>query len=227
MRTMYMSKMIFQMILILIIPLNLFSQGKISKQEIYAQIHDNMNKHNVTGGYKTHFDSVVVHVLDSLKVSGVDTLGAYAEEYVGSYFLDTCQCGNIPWIASVQWVHNGETYYQALTARCHYKPVRISYSTLIRYYINCMTTIDKETIMPVITGASINKNGEILYDMEMVDHTTHFTIYCDVKGHSKFTTFEDYFLENKKNIFYNDNINSTINSWRKMIVSQINETENE
>ena len=79
--------------------------------------------------------------------------------------------------------------------------------------------------MPNITSVSRDKNGELEFSFSMIDHTTHYLIYCDLNNHSRFITFEAYDFENKESIFYDDNNNSIIKSWRDMIKNQLNELE--
>jgi len=220
-----MTTKIISTILISMISLVASSQVKMSKQEIYTHMISTSFEFNKLEIYRTRFDSNMVKLIDSLRHSGVDTIGAYSEEDVGSYFLDSSQCGIIPWTGYIHWVKNGMTYYQKISRRCKFKASEIDNSILIRYYINAKKQIDNEMIMPVITGMSKNKNGEILFDMEMVDHMVHYNIYCDLNGHSRFTTFQQYYLDNANNLFYEDNLNSVINSWRKMIINQIEEIE--
>ena len=212
--------------LIIIIPLISYSQNKMSKQEIYNYWNKTSKEIENLDNYKTQFDSVIVKYIDNLKSSGIDTIGAFSMEDVGSETFDTCECGIIPWVAYVQWQQNGKTFHQKITKCCNFKPKEIESSTLINYYNEFMVQIDKEIIMPVITGTSKGEKGEILLNMDMIDHTTHYLIYCELNEHSKFTTFDKYELENEDNIFYADNLNSKINSWRKKIETQINEIRN-
>jgi hypothetical protein len=221
-----MTKKMINTVLISMITWIAYSQVEMSKQEIYKHEISTSWEINKPDIFRTRFDSAIVKLIDNLKFSGVDTIGAYSEEDVGSYFLDSCQCGNIPWIGYIYWIQNGINYCQRVSCRCMFEAVEIENSVLISYYINAKNQIDNNMIMPVIIRMSKNEKGEILSDIEMVDHTIHYNIYCDLNGHSRFTTFQQYFLENENNLFYKDNQNSVINSWRKMIINQIEEIEN-
>jgi len=198
----------------------------MSKKEIYLSWIKHDNDRENPDNYKIGFDSIVSVFIDSLKVCNVDTIGAYEQDHVGSESLDSCMCGIIPWEANVHWIENGITYHRRFTKCCIYETKQIDYSVLINYYSATKTRIDNERIMPVITGTSKDKNGETLIEFSIVDHTTDFTLYCTLNGHSRFTRFQYYDLENKDGIFQKDNENSTINSWRKMIENQIEEIDN-
>ena len=113
-----------------------------------------------------------------------------------------------------------------MTECCRSEIKPIVSSALIKYYNNCMVKIDQERIFPVITGAFYNTKGEMLFNEVMIDHTTWYSIYCDLKGKSKFVSFQKFELENEDNLFHKDNLNSIINSWRKIIDNQIDEIEN-
>lgn len=222
-----MTRTTIYIILVSVIPLIAYPQGEISKQEIYSYWIKNNNSRERPFNYRIRLDSVVVVLIDKLKDSGIDTLGVYEEDYVGADASDSCMCETIPWIAYVQWIDNGLTYQQKVTKYCEFMPIQIDYSALISYYISTKTKISKGRIMPVITGASRNKKGDISLNIQMIDHTVHYSIYCDLNGKSRFTTFEQFEIENEKNLFYRDNLNSAINKWRKMIENQIKEVESE
>lgn len=221
-----MTKEIIFCFLSLIITHKTFSQRTVTKDEIYKSWPDYFETRNNPDNYKVGFDSIVSVFIDSLKINNIDTIGVYEQDYVGAEVLDSCLCGIIPWEAYVHWIDKGVTFHRKFTECCKYEPIIIKYSVLINYYVAAKTKIDNEKIMPVITGTSKDKNGDPLIEFSMVDHTTDFTLYCDLNGHSRFTRFQYYDLENKEGIFQKDNENSTINSWRKMIDNQIEEIEN-
>jgi hypothetical protein len=175
--------------------------------------------------YKNRFDPLVIDYIDNLKLSGVDTIGVYLKEYVGAITFDSCECGNLPWIAYIHWIKNGNTFHQKITKCCKFEIKPIVSSFLIRYYDSCKAKIGKERIMPVITGASYNKKGEMLFHYMSIDHTTWYSIYCDLNGKSTLIAFKKYELENEEGLFHTENLNSTINSWRKIIDNQIDEIE--
>ncbi len=224
------SKMTIKTILfffITIITQTVYSQGLMSKDEIYSNWNKHHKERENPDNYKIGFDSIVSAFIDTLKSNNIDTIGAYEQDYVGAYVLDSCMCGIIPWEAYVHWIDNGVTYHKKFTECCQYESIKIKYSVLINYYTSTQSKIDNERIMPVITGTSKDKNGKTLIEFSMVDHTTYFNLFCTLNGHSRFTRFQYYDLENKDGIFQKENENSTINSWRKMIDNQIVEIENE
>lgn len=204
-----------------------YSQQMLNKNEIFSYWINNNNGRENPSNYRIRLDSLVVDFIDKLRDNGIDTIGAYEVDYVGAYAIDSCMCQTIPWIAYVQWFDDGKTYHQKITKCCKFKPIQINHSVLIRYYISAQDRIDNKRIFPIITGASKNEKGEILLNLLMIDHTNHYSIYCDLNGQTRFTAFEQYELEDNKNLFYNDNTNSIINSWRKMIDNQIKEIGNE
>ena len=199
-----------------------YSQNKINKQEIYR----NWIADERIVGYRDQFDSLTVRFIDHLKDSGVDTIGVFKSESVGAVTTDSCKCGLIPWDTYVQWVKSGISFQQKITNCCKFEPIKIESAALIRFYVNCKAKIDKSRILPVITGAFRNKRGELLFEMALIDHTTHYTIYCDLNGHSKLIRFQQEYLSNEKNIFFTENNCSIINSWKKIIESQISELKN-
>ncbi len=215
-------KLKITLLLIVFIPLIIYSQNKVSKKEIYHQWNKSQIYFDSINNYTTQFDSIVVCFIKKLKSDGVDTFGIYSIEYPGYMSTDSCECGMYPWEAYVQWIKDGKTFHQKITKCCSYKPKIIENSILISYYNNNRININKERIMPVIKGASKGKGGEILFHMEDVDHNQNYTIFCSINGKSKLTAFEQFELENKNNLFYQENINSFIFKWRELIDKQIN-----
>ncbi|NMC58489.1 MAG: hypothetical protein GYA51_03745 [Candidatus Methanofastidiosa archaeon] len=218
-----MNKLVIKIVILFCFPTMIYSQTNYSKEEIYKLWTKITNQTKTQFDYKFHFNPVVINFIDSLKDSGIDTIGAYGEQYVGAYTLDSCKCGMTPWMTVVQWIDNGQTFHRLMTECCHFKTKKINNSVMIRYYANCKSQIDHEWILPNITSVSKDKNGEILLTFSMIDHTTHYSIYCDLNNHTRFLTFEMYDFVNKESIFYYDNNNSIIKSWRDMIISQIKE----
>ena len=214
-----------KILIILTIPTMIYSQTNLSKDEIYKSWTKTTNRTKTQFDYRFHFDSIVVSFIDSLKSQGIDTIGAYGEQYVGSFTLDSCQSGLIPWMTAIQWIDKGKTYHRMLMESCSFETKSINSSVLIRYYINNTHRLVKEHIMPNITSVSRDKNGELEFSFSMVDHTTHYLIYCDLNNHSRFITFEEYDFENEESLFHSDNNNSIIKSWRDMILNQLYELE--
>ena len=194
---------------------------EISKQEIRNHLFDNFSFYRKIDQYKTHFDSLVVSTIEKLKKSGIDTIGVYEEKYIGSLSPDSCLCGLIPWVAYLQWKKNGITYNQKITECCKSDPTKIKNSMLIEYYIACKKLIQPEIIFPTITGASKNVKGELLYKISIIDHTTQYSIYCNLKHDFKLTSFKQSYLDDQKSIFYHDNLEARIRSWHKIIINQI------
>jgi hypothetical protein len=220
-----MNRKLTYIIFILVLPFMSYSQTKIDKKYILSKWIEMERELSKSTGYRNNFDSLIVEFVDNLKNNGIDTIGIYAEKFVGAYTNDSCQCGIIPWVSFIHWTKDGKTFHQKITKCCTFKSIQIQNSVLIRYYENCMTDIEKGRIMPVITGTSRNKKGEVLFNMINVDHTTWYSIYCDINGETRFISFQQFELESTENIFYQDNISSIINSWRKIIGDQIIEIE--
>jgi hypothetical protein len=196
-----------------------FSQDKLSKDEIYSLwCYSNENRNKIALCY----DSTVLAVIDSIKRQRIDTIGIFSTTVYGSYLTkEKSKDGYVSRTTNIQWIKNGKSYNQKITKKNIYKAEEIEFSSLITYYINNKSAIEKEKIMPVIKGASINKKGNVSYQMQTTSGTTDYAIYCELNGDSKLTTFEKYYLENEDNLFYLNNTNSKINSWRKLIEKQM------
>lgn len=220
-----MNKRLLTILALLFFTIVTQSQNRLDKNEIRSFWTEGHNYQENPDNYKLGFDSIVSCKIDSLKRSGIDTIGAFQTDDVGAFTLDSCQCGIIPWTAYVQWVDKGLTYHQKFTKCCRFDPVQIPYSILILYYKNARKKIDKEQIMPVITEVKPDPKEKFILTLEIVDHSTDFTIYCDLNGQRRFTTFRYWDIDNENSLFHDENNNSAINSWRKIIEDQIIEIE--
>ena len=210
---------------LVLLPIIAHPQGKISKKEILANMGEIDKSRIKNTGYKLNFDSIVVKEIDYLKDEGIDTVGVYSEVYSGFETTDSCECGITPWVSYIQRIKNGKTFQKKITKCCRFEPINIKNSTIIRYYIKSKEIIDKERIIPLVTGLHRYENGKSAVIMVIVDHTTHYNIYCEFGGKQSFITFEQFDIENENNLFHFENNNTAINSWRKLIQNQINECE--
>jgi hypothetical protein len=213
-------------LIVSIIPILTFSQDRISKHKIYLNWKTEPGN---SKAYKYNFDSLVIKTIDNLKTLGVDTFGIYSKHY-DDYYIDkrySPQCEVIHWITYIQWIKNGKTYHQKILKCCIFEPILIEKSVLIRYYINSIFSINKGMIMPIITGASMVKGEIIPWLLGIEPHTIKYTLFCNLNGKSKFIEFYQCELDSKENLFYIENQNSVIISWKKMIDNQIDEIEND
>lgn len=219
------------LIIILTISYNLcFSQTKMSKKEILLEWNriENLTKKRLEKKYgnqlkRLPFEPKVIAFIDSLKKEGIDTIGVFNQVSVGYYSLDSCDNETSPWISYVQWGNDGAVFHRTLRQFCENPTISIPYSTIIDYYNCCPNELKKEKIIPVITGCTIDKIGELSIESLIVDHTVHYTIFCLQNNDSIQVNFEEYELEEKQNLFYVENNNSRIKSWMNMIENQIQE----
>lgn len=202
------------------IPLNSFAQTDLSKKEIYDLWVKHIKPVPDSVRLKYELDSIVLCFIDSMKISGIDTLGVYSEMYPGFYFDDSCMQGIVPWNTFVHWSDKGRIYHREFSENCVFSKKRIDYSVLLSYYLAAKNRINKERILPPITGA-IDDGGEPSIIFSMIDHTTHYLIYVKYGDLTKLIKYEEFFLEEKEGLFYDDNNNSTIESWGKMIENDI------
>ncbi|MGE0088537.1 MAG: hypothetical protein AB7S50_03575 [Bacteroidales bacterium] len=201
-----------------------FSQEPVSKKDVYLDYVKHLKKNN-PDNYKFELDSIVAVFIDSLIKHGVDAFGVYEQDYVGAEMVDPCMCAIIPYEAYVNWIINGQVFHRKITKCCQFQTVQVEYSVMINYYKNAIEEINKARILPVITNAYKNEKGEIISEFVGVDHTTEFIIFCSYGTKKSLTTFGYFELVNQKGLFQEENEGSILNSWRKMIESQISELD--
>jgi hypothetical protein len=212
-----MHRTIITLLVILFFPMLAFTQNKASKKEIYDCWNKEMKKLS-KNEIKAKLTPEILLFTENLKRQGVDTIGVYIEEYVGSITSDSCKCGIIPWMSYIHWSKAGTKYFQKITKCCFFDQHEFTYSPIIDYYLNNKLKIDNAIIMPVILSASKNRWGRITkYETESIDHSTQHSIYLDINGHYKYIAFDQFELDNVSNLFYLENNNSIINAWIKHI----------
>lgn len=209
-----------------------FSQIKLSKKKILIEWNriekinkERLNKEQGNQYKKLPFNPKVTSFIDSLEQMGVDTIGVFTYVSVGYYNLDTCDNEISPWISYLQWKKNGAAPHNAIRQYCENPIISIPYSTIINYYNNCSKELKEEKIIPSIKGCVKDKDGKLSFLSLTVDHTVHFTIFCKQFKDYIQVNFKEYDLEEKQNIFYEENNNSRIKSWKNIIENQINEIE--
>ena len=205
----------------------------MTKKEILIELekddkmrNDRWLKENGVLFKKLPFDNKVIEFIDSLRKNQVDTIGVFYAKYIGSYSTDSCDSEDSPWESYVQWMKNNSIFHRTIRQLCNNKTLTIKYSAIIDYYNNCPNELKKERIIPVITKADRYANGEPEILFSLIDHTAHYSIFCKQRNDSIIVNFKEYDMDEKENIFYNENNKTRIKSWFNMIKNQINEIEN-
>ena len=208
--------------LLLMIPALSISQGKLTKSEIYSMVCYEENRNKI----EVNFDSSVVVIADSLKNLRIDTVGIFSWTLHGGFLESSMKyCEQSLWTAYVHWVKNGLAYHQKINSKCTFEPKLLSNSELIDFYIDNKIAINENRIMPVITNVTLNEKGKYIITSVMTNRNTIFNIYCELHGNSVLKTFDNDYLENKENIFYEENNSSIIKRWWELTENQINELE--
>jgi len=223
-----MKQIFFISSLILGLSLLGFSQIDTSKTEIRKTLikFEIKRRDRILANENPYFHENVNNFVDSLNGNNVDTIGIFDKSYPGFVADDSCSnCGMFPWETYIHW-RQGEKYFQAKITECCEPQIReIDNSAILSYYINSSAQLDKEFIFPVTTGMVKNKKGELEIAGIGRDHTVNYFIYCRLNEKKYAIQFDGFALEEERNIFLKDNLESPINSWRKLIENQIAELE--
>jgi hypothetical protein len=172
------------------------------------------------------FDTKVIEFIDSLRKIQVDTIGVFYARYFGSWSKDSCGSADSPWELYIQWKKNNSIFHRSIRQFCNNKTLTIKSSAIIDYYKNCPNELKKEKIIPVIIKAERNANGEPEIIYSLIDHTANYSIFCKQGIDSIQVNFTAFDMDEKENIFYNENNTTRIKSWFNMIENQINEIRN-
>jgi len=226
-------RQIFLIIILTHFYIQCFPQSEMTKKEILIELemYDKMRNDRLAKEYgnrlkRLPFDNKVIEFIDSLRKNQVDTIGVFYAKYIGSISLDSCSGGNSPWESHVQWKKNDSIYHRTIRQLCNNKTLIINSSAIIDYYNNCPNELKREKIIPVIIKAERNVNGEPEIIYSSIDHTANYSIFCKQRSDSIQVNFTAYDLDERENIFYNENNTTRIKSWFNMIENQINEIRN-
>ena len=215
--------------ILLIINSYSFSQKKVTKSELkynYSKFYSKQQA-KIQSDKGFPFDKNTNAIIDSLLKNQVDTIGVFDRTIIGGTItdMDSCYiCGDYPWETFIHWKKNNKYYQIKVTECCKPKMYIIDYSVIINYYINSEQKLKNEYIFPAITFETLtNTKGEVY--CRDVDHTASYFIYCIINGNKYGIKFRKFELEERDNIFLEDNLASPINSWKKLIEDQLNEIE--
>jgi len=218
-----MKKILYLLILNVLISVVVYSQQKTHNEDFYSYWKQKYRKSVTENSYKLGFEKQTESFIDSLRQEGIDTIGGYIVTLPGWVSTSNCDYGtNSPWTAYVQWEKTGKAFQKEFTQSCQFHEKSIEIAMIIRYYLNAYSKIDKEIILPVITKIYRFPNGKIKYYVyDIAGHTPDYSIFCLIKNKVGFQRFYGNAVEDKTNLFYKRNIESTTNSWRKMIDNQL------
>jgi len=217
------KKTICFLLLSMMISVAIYGQHKTNNADFYSYWKQQNKKKITDNSYKSHFCKQAESHIDSLIASGIDTIGAYTEEFPGYLSSDECNAGsNSPWVTYVQWEKNGKAFQKEFTQSCRFKEKEIGTAIIIRYYINAGFKIKKETIYPVVIKIIRSRNGKIKnYLSSYIDHCACYSIFCLIKQDAVLKRFDEYEIDEKTNLFHQQNVESATNSWRNMIENQV------
>lgn len=226
-------KQIFLIIILTCFYIQCFPQSKMTKKEILIELkkYDKMRNDRRLKEYgnrlkRLPFDNKVIEFIDSLRINQVDTIGVFYAKYIGAVSSDSCDSGDSPWESHVHWKKNNSIFHRTIRQFCNYKTFIINSSAIIDYYNNCSHELKNEKIIPVIVKAERDVNGEPEIISSLIDHTANYSIFCKRASDSILVNFSEYDMDEKENIFHNENNKTRIKSWFNMIENQINEIRN-
>lgn len=168
------------------------------------------------------FHKKVLLLVDSLKTAGIDTVGAYQETYHGSNFHgNKCYCGHVPWVAHVQWQHNGTVTQRKVLECCPYIQTTLKTSALLDFYVENETALKNDVVMPSISSGHKDKKGKVKLMHESTATSTEFGLLVFVRDRQHFARYKQFDVDNPANLFRSENANAPTVVWKKAMVKQL------
>lgn len=200
-----------------------FSQNEITKDELIKYVVNQQHNRVSFQDNNEIFYPQIIETYDSLNMLGVDTIGIYLEEHIGSVFDPDYCIGDEPWFGYVFWEKHDSSKMKKITKYCKSAPLVFPDAVLIRYAINAYPKLSTSYILPVTLGGYINIKGDTILEQSWIDHTTEYTLYCELGEKKVLRSYDEFEISESTSIFYDHNRTSIIKSWRELVTNQLNE----
>lgn len=195
------------------------AQTKMTNDEIikfwshFKEVQSKDDYNNFT--FNEEISKRIVSIIDSLKLSSIDTIIIYTKAYPGYSSSDRCFEGLIPNYIYILWPSNNRLKVKLIKGKCEPLTDNIISTEIFDVYYRDKDIIETEIIMPVILKAEKTKEGRINYTMNSVNHEPTYSLHLRLKNRFKVLRFTQHDLQSEKSLFHQYNLNlKSIELWR-------------
>lgn len=220
-----MQSIILTICIALLFQFNALGQRSLTKDQIYeywnapGETEQRYSKKRIYNE-DSLTNSILIKFVDSLKITGVDSIIIFTTGYPGSVLDRTCVSGYIPYDIFIFWNKSGEVFSQSFNSNC-----RLSYKRVKAQLFDLHKTISqnefRETFMPVILSGYQQIDGNIFYEMSMISHEPFYTFYYSVGNDSHSYHFSESDIEDQKSLFHWHNLSLSAYKWWDVVKRQI------
>ncbi|MBL0054577.1 MAG: hypothetical protein IPP31_00005, partial [Chitinophagaceae bacterium] len=164
-------------------------------------------------------NSSVLHFVDGLKLSGIDTICVYENYCIGCLYIrkrgePICSSIRNYLPTYVIWRNNGTTYLTKKDACFDYPVMRVNGDRVFQFYYDNEKEIREFTLKPPAYSEIIN--GKEITHSEESDHSLFNEIRLYTNGDSVIKTIKLFYLSQKAGLNA-DNLNYLYNKYSKLI----------
>jgi hypothetical protein len=207
---------------------SLFATGQrnLTKEEILqdnktSHLKKRLSKDSIKLTWSDDINTNLRYRMDSLNKLGVDSLIVYSVSYPGySYRLDSCtsQYGTSAYLI---WKRQGKVTIEKFKGRCYSILDNDKSQAIFTFYDRHHSQLKDEFFMDIIYNGQTNDNNGITYTTSISFHEPKYSLYYDINSSYNSFTFGESELEDKKNIFYNYNLELAAYHWWTIITKQV------
>jgi hypothetical protein len=205
---------------------NVSGQKSLTKEEIIKYWNASSNEKNEDSAIIVNSSSglnvYLIKLVDSLRSCKIDSVMVFSTAYPGySRILNTCDTGIFPITTFVIYNKYGLTHIKKIKGACFFEISKLSSSHLFDYYNTNKDELKSEIFMPVIFSAQINKDKTISYTWSSIDHEPNYSFYYFIGGNIRSYQFCESYIEDKKSLFYDYNLNLAAFHWWQLVKTEI------
>jgi len=187
------------------------AQKTLTKEEILqdhkaSNIRKQLPNDSIKLSWDHELDVKLRYRIVSLKSSAIDSFIVYSVSYPGSvYKIDSCT-SKYSTSAYLIWKRQGKVTIEKFKGECHSIIGNNKSEDIFAFYGTHHSQLKDEMFMPIIYSGEINNCNEITYMTSMSFHEPKYSLRYDVNSNYNSFSFGESELTDKKNLFYNYNL---------------------
>lgn len=198
------------------------TKDEIFQHEIKSNKYQQLPKDSIRFSWDEVINNKIHNILASLQNQKIDSLIVYSIAYPGySGRLDTC-ISMYPNSTYIIWRNEGLIEMLRLNGKCQFKAIQIKQDSIFSFYNSNYQELKKEEFMPIIFGAQII-DSVTRVSMSHISHEPKYILYYEMGEYQKKFDFTESDLEDKKNIFHDNNLSLKAYYWWKIISRLVGE----
>ena len=203
----------------------LFGQRKLTKDEIIKDWNLSSDNRTKDSTIIVNSDSILnvrlTELIDSLQANNIDSLIVFSTALPGYISISNCDTGVFPITSFIIWTKDNISHIKRIKGKYLSEINKDSLTYLFNFYNKNSKEMESEVFMPIILSAQMNKDKTISYSLISIDPEPYYSFYYRIGKHSKSFHFCQSYLDNKKGLFHNYNLNLLAYQWWRQVKREI------